>query len=115
VLLSRDYHFYLPTSKQIVLATGNSKFLKYHGLFSNKKRISDISAKLNPIDIKKQIANTNQLTFEVTDFCNLKCKYCGYGELYINHDKRINKSLRGHLLSNPNLYFLIKYIICGLN
>ncbi|WP_165042829.1 radical SAM peptide maturase [Dysgonomonas sp. ZJ709] len=42
---------------------------------------------------KKSIANTDQLTFEVTDMCNLNCTYCGYGDLYSDHDKRDNKML----------------------
>ena len=40
-----------------------------------------------------QLSNLNQLVFEVTDSCNLKCKYCGYGELYNNYDERNTKSL----------------------
>ena len=40
-----------------------------------------------------ELANLKQLTFEVTDACNLKCKYCGYGEFYNTHDKRENKYL----------------------
>lgn len=28
------------------------------------------------------LINLKQLVFEVTSSCNLKCKYCGYGELY---------------------------------
>jgi uncharacterized protein len=36
-------------------------------------------------DIKQALSN---LVFEVTDLCNLKCKYCGYGEFYENHDPR---------------------------
>lgn len=39
------------------------------------------------------IANLPQLVFEVTDACNLKCKYCAYGELYNDYDKRENKKL----------------------
>ncbi|MDR2127376.1 MAG: hypothetical protein LBP63_11190 [Prevotellaceae bacterium] len=39
------------------------------------------------------MANLNQLVFEVTDVCNLQCKYCGYGELYDDHDKREDKML----------------------
>jgi len=38
--------------------------------------------------IEKQIANINQIVFEVTDSCNLKCSYCGYGDIYGNHDQR---------------------------
>jgi sulfatase maturation enzyme AslB (radical SAM superfamily) len=32
--------------------------------------------------IKYSLSNLHLLTFEVTDACNLKCKYCGYGEFY---------------------------------
>lgn len=39
-------------------------------------------------DVRYGIANTPQITFEVTDLCNLKCKYCGYGEFYDNYDQR---------------------------
>ena len=38
--------------------------------------------------IKMNLANLRQLLIEVTDACNLKCKYCGYGDLYANYDKR---------------------------
>jgi uncharacterized protein len=31
--------------------------------------------------------------FEVTQKCNLKCKYCGYGELYSDYDPRVNLNL----------------------
>lgn len=39
-------------------------------------------------DIKKCLANTPQITFEVTDACNLKCEYCGYGRFYSDYDER---------------------------
>lgn len=39
-------------------------------------------------DIENAILNTHQIIFEVTDRCNLDCYYCGYGELYDNHDER---------------------------
>ena len=40
------------------------------------------------------LANLNQLVFEVTDACNLQCKYCAYGDLYDDHDKRESKMLK---------------------
>ena len=40
--------------------------------------------------ILHQLINLEQLTLEVTDACNLKCRYCGYGNLYNTHDKREN-------------------------
>ena len=43
--------------------------------------------------IEKILENLSQLTFEVTDACNLCCKYCGYGEYYDGYDKREDKYL----------------------
>jgi len=44
-------------------------------------------------NISYELANLKQITFEVTDACNLKCKYCGYGEFYSDYDKRENTNL----------------------
>ena len=43
--------------------------------------------------IKSALANTPQITFEVTDACNLRCEYCAYGKLYADYDKREDKML----------------------
>jgi uncharacterized protein len=43
--------------------------------------------------IQHALANLPQLVFEVTDACNLKCKYCGYREFYDDYDIRENKML----------------------
>ena len=43
--------------------------------------------------ITSALANLPQLVFEVTDACNLKCKYCAYGEFYGDFDKREDKML----------------------
>jgi len=48
---------------------------------------------LNKTDISYQLSNLRQIVFEVTDACNLRCKYCGYGEFYDDYDKRENKNL----------------------
>ena len=36
------------------------------------------------------------LVFEVTDACNLHCKYCAYAELYEGYDLRQNKNMPFH-------------------
>ncbi|SEG22841.1 radical SAM peptide maturase [Parabacteroides chinchillae] len=56
-------------------------------------------------DVKFQLANLRQLTFEVTDACNLCCKYCNYGELYNDYDKRKNLKI-----SLPASLKLIDYL-----
>jgi uncharacterized protein len=43
--------------------------------------------------VKSILANTPQITFEITDLCNLDCVYCGYGKLYADYDERTNKKL----------------------
>lgn len=44
-------------------------------------------------EVLSSLVNLRQLTFEVTDACNLQCKYCGYGDLYLGYDKRETKFL----------------------
>ena len=48
---------------------------------------------IKPDEIENNLVNLRQLVFEVTDACNLKCKYCGYGDLYYGYDKRESKYL----------------------
>lgn len=43
--------------------------------------------------IRRQLLNLRHLVFEVTDNCNLKCKYCGYGEFYNSYDERKSRNL----------------------
>ncbi len=43
-------------------------------------------------EIELSLVNLSQLTFEVTDACNLKCKYCGYGDFYSDYDERKSKN-----------------------
>ena len=49
--------------------------------------------KLRAEDIKYNIMNLPQVVFEVTDACNLRCRYCGYAGLYEGYDKREDKML----------------------
>lgn len=51
---------------------------------------------INKKEIIHNIINLRQLVFEVTDACNLKCKYCGYSDLYEGYDKRENLSFPFH-------------------
>lgn len=54
-----------------------------------KKKNEYIDSKL----IAYKLRNLKQIVFEVTDRCNLKCKYCSYGEFYNNYDNRQGKNL----------------------
>lgn len=48
---------------------------------------------LSERNVFNALVNLKQLTFELTDACNLQCRYCGYGAFYNTHDKRENKYL----------------------
>lgn len=68
-------------------------FLKNNGWFREYPFVKKVSRLLTEQDVTTQIANTEQLTFEVTESCNLNCSYCGYGELYKHHENRSYKNL----------------------
>lgn len=66
-------------------------YLKNRGFFrtSVNKKISLLSEAI----VKEGIEDTQQIVFEVTDKCNLRCKYCGFGDLYETYDARKNSNL----------------------
>lgn len=49
--------------------------------------------KIRAHNIIEYLANTPQITFEVTERCNLSCIYCGYGKLYKNRGQRLDRNL----------------------
>lgn len=65
-------------------------FLKKHGLLKSNKEPgeSKLSCSADVNNIKWRIANLSNLVFEVTENCNLSCKYCGYGEYYNSYEAR---------------------------
>ncbi len=66
------------------------EFLKEKGFFSERK--IEFETNYKEYNVLLNLANLRQILIEVTDHCNLKCKYCGYGELYSNHDRRETKN-----------------------
>lgn len=67
------------------------EYLKEHGFFS-KPRVAKFE-KVTEEMIKSSISRSPQIIFEVTDECNLKCTYCGLGELYEGHETRKYKKI----------------------
>ena len=44
--------------------------------------MEDTFYKISKNVVLNNLINLKQLVFEVTDACNLHCKYCAYAELY---------------------------------
>lgn len=68
-------------------------FLDKNNYFKDAKENGLSENRYTAESVKYHLANTQQIVFEVTEGCDLKCKYCGYGDLYNDYDKRENKSL----------------------
>jgi uncharacterized protein len=67
--------------------------LKENGYFSEINPQKMLSEQLTPEDVRRSLANSPILTFETTSRCELSCKYCSYGKLYVNYGQRNNKNL----------------------
>lgn len=79
------------------------EYLEKHLFF--KEEEVNFKTKLDKSFLENSLENLSHLLLEVTDGCNLACKYCGYGELYGNYDKRFNK-----MASFENIKALIDYL-----
>jgi uncharacterized protein len=68
--------------------------------------MDDDSYMISSKDVENNLCNLMQLVFEVTDKCNLNCKYCGYGDMYGGYDERKNVNL-----SINKAYRIIDYLV----
>jgi uncharacterized protein len=83
-------------------------------LFSGVKPEEKFDGRVTVEQVSMILANVNSVVFEVTDVCNLKCKYCGFGEYYENYDKREKKNLSTNKAKNF-LNYLLQYWRSPLN
>lgn len=51
----------------------------------------ETSFRISTEDVIDALTNLNHLVLEVTDDCNLACKYCAYGDMYWGYDRRESK------------------------
>ena len=67
--------------------------------------MESITKYITPEDVIFSLVNTPQITFEVTDACNLAYRYCGYRDLYSDYDKHKNI-----MLSEEKAFILLDYM-----
>lgn len=85
---------YLADKEQINIESyyaHKASYLKKHGYLDGSGH--QYEGVLTAEKVREELSNLNQLVFEVTDTCNLRCKYCGYGELYGDFDVRHKKMM----------------------
>lgn len=98
MMISEEF-FYDNEIKYFVLQPQNElnrnkkeDYLKSVGFFKQQDIKKKLSGRFNEDHIKGALANALQVVFEVTENCNLDCKYCGYGELYSGKNSKREKN-----------------------
>jgi len=110
--LLNDYYQFLPLLIDHKINITFSQFDKYKtkilyyidGYDGDLYAIKPIT-KITPENIKYGLSNKPNIVFELTERCNLHCKYCGYGDFYNRYDTRQGNDLELH-----NAKQIIKYI-----
>lgn len=72
-------------------------FLKENGFFEDGEFAV---RKTDAEEISQAINQSKSLVFETTEKCNLRCKYCIYGEFYGHYQTRRNKNMNFNIVQN---------------
>jgi uncharacterized protein len=88
--ISRKHKF---TRKKLNHYYSHFLLLEENGFFRNDSEERQLHGMITPGLIASTLASVNQVTFEVTDRCQLNCRYCGYGAFYYDYDHREGKNL----------------------
>lgn len=89
--LEDDINFQKTPREELRYYWNKYMFLK-KCFFLSERKLSQFGF-LSTTLIEKKIEQLSSLTFEVTDKCNLQCKYCYYRDLYGGHDERFGKNM----------------------
>lgn len=84
-----NFNYYYNENTGILNSTTGNNIVPYKSDKLNtlcKKEISED-------DIIYQLINSPYIVFEVTEKCNLQCKYCVYSNCYNGHTKRIGRDM----------------------
>jgi len=92
-LLENNLDFSYLNKEEINYYYKKYQYLRSNNILTNKNKAATSFSYIAPHNVNSELANLRQLTFEVTDSCNLKCKYCGYGEFYDDYDTRVGSKL----------------------
>lgn len=91
-ILDKKISFIYPSDiheqiKRDLLVTGNASD-------SVEKRVSEeIAAEISSEEINRSLANSKSLVLQLTQDCNLRCKYCSYNGHYKSKRMHLNKKM----------------------
>lgn len=91
-----------------IFSSGDQEYLKKkiryfakHGIILKETVKESKFEYLSSDQIENNLANLKQVVFETTEKCNLKCKYCYYGEFYnISPDRKGYRNLPDKIAQN---------------
>ena len=69
------------------------EYLKKHNYFEQIDSLQTRTARVTTENVIQYLKYLPGITLEMTDACNLDCKYCAYGEFYNHYDTRYRKQL----------------------
>ncbi len=84
--ISLEENITLPT-RELLYYYQQYLLLKENGYFKEMKKYPLTDTRYDAQAVKTKLANTHQIVFEVCDFCNLNCRYFGYGDRRKNGDR----------------------------
>ncbi len=97
------------TAEQLRYYEAFFRLLRAHGYFADLDPDRDLHAQMTPARAEQLLPRTAILTFEATTRCNLRCKYCGFGEFY--RDKRHADHRRHALASLDAARHLVDHVM----
>lgn len=81
--LLRNEYLYMSDYNQVINSCIKDMFLENGA----NRRITIEDVNINEVEINKRVRKLPQLIFEITENCNLRCKYCVFNGNYINRRK----------------------------
>lgn len=81
------------------------EYLQNNGYFDDFPFDERKGIRLNEEIVRSFFANLPNISFEVTDACNLSCKYCAYSEFYDFYEERKNQYLSFEVIKGVLDYY----------
>ena len=85
------YGYFSP--RQIEYYIAKYDFLNDNDFFSEVDLARKTSGRITEYQVESALLHVENIAFEATEKCNMRCLYCTYGDLYSHHQGRGNKSM----------------------